>query len=1028
MAFETSKQAMIFPLLRWIVVSCFFIFFSNTSLKAQPKFLQLQSYTTEQGLSDNQVTCAISDHHGFMWIGTKDGLNRFDGRQYYIFKTIDNDTNAISGNSISSIAVDNDSIIWIGTTTSGLSSYNHRTGLFKRYNKQNSELTSESINSLKFDKHKNVIWIALNNQGLCMMDLNNGELKEVENNRTFYSVCARDTIAYFGALGMSLRKYNEFDKNFKSSSYYANTINTIHAGSDGYLWCGAWDNAIHQFDLSPELIKSYYFDGSKKLDSSGDEILTIAEDDHQVLWLGTKLSGIRFLNLQNKSFHNDLKYSPSITSRINDIFKDSYNRMWICTNAGLYLYDPLLNQFEITHLPVKGESESCQVNGRIFTNERTEVIITACGLFYKLKNETTFRFASNIYENKELRLTSIIKSGNGTIIIGSNKTLFELRTHDMKLQPLTKIKKGTVFDFKSIFASNFNSLNAFRYRDDTLIMASVYGHFLMLIDPNSLHVAILLPDKSKKHTNPENLVRKIYTDSKNRIWLCGVSKGVQQVVLDEPNKFNEYFTEEGNIYFDGKWTQWSDSKQQPGVSNVYDMIENRHGSFWMTTQGSGLVLFQPENKNKLFTQFNTGINSLQGLALSENQLWIITSSGLLHYDTDLNRHKLYGWSTGLPQGLTGYFHEGEKGKLVAGFDRGYIEFHPDSIKPDQEKPNVHLTQMWIMDEPSDNFIRNKLNTAYNRNFLRFYISSNCFSNNDQVTYQYQLEGIDEKWRNNQHNPLITYTNLPPGEYRLTYKAINSNGLESSIGTYLIEIIPPFYKTWYFYTILVILIISSAWWFYKFRIRQLMNLHEVRNKIARDLHDDIGSTLGSIHWYSQIANIKIKSNQLNDISTIMEKIESGSQEIIDKTSDTVWAVKPENDRLEDLLYRMEAYAAALLGVANISFDIACEENLKQVRLRMETRKNLFLIFKEAIHNILKYSNCTEIFIKFSGTRKSFKMFITDNGIGFDADRVMPYNGNGVANMKKRAEEIGGVFSITSAPGSGTSIEVALKHNI
>ncbi len=325
-------------------------------------------------------------------------------------------------------------------------------------------------------------------------------------------------------------------------------------------------------------------------------------------------------------------------------------------------------------------------------------------------------------------------------------------------------------------------------------------------------------------------------------------------------------------------------------------------------------------------------------------------------------------------------------------------------------------------------IRNKLNTQYNRNFLRFYISSNCFSNNDQVTYHYQLEGIDEKWRNNHHNPLITYTNLPPGEYRLLYKAINSNGLESSTGSYLIEIIPPFYRTWYFYTLLAILIISSVRWFYKFRIRQIMKIQEVRNKIARDLHDDIGSTLGSIHWYSQIANTKIKSNQLNDISTIMEKIESGSQEIIDKTSDTVWAVKPENDRLEDLLYRMEAYAAAMLGVANISFDITCEESLKQVRLRMETRKNLFLIFKEAIHNIIKYSKCSEIFIKFTGTRKSFKMAIVDNGNGFDADRVKPYNGNGVANMRKRAEEIGGAFNITSAPGSGTIIEVVLKHSM
>ncbi len=999
-----------------------------SSSNAQQKFLQLQTYTTEQGLSDNQVTCAISDPFGYMWIGTKDGLNRFDGHKFYIFRKNDTDSNSLSGNSISSLAIDNDSIVWIGTTSSGICSYNHRTGQFTRYNKQNSLLISESINALKYDAYRNVLWIAINNEGLCLIDLSTRQLKVVENKRTFYSVGTKDSSTYFGSLGNSLRIYQDVGKKVLTRSYYANTINTICTGSDGNLWCGAWDNAVHQFNSKAELQQSYLFDGNKKLDSSGDEILTIAEDDHTTLWLGTKFSGLRLFNLKTKKINEDIECSPAITSRINFIFKDSYNRMWVCANAGLYLYDPLLNQFEITHLPIKGRSESCQVNGRIFTDKGTEVVITACGLYFKLKNESTFRFSSNIYENKELRLTSIIKLFNGKIIIGSNKTLFELETKEMKLHPLTKIKKGTTFNFESIFASNFNSLSTCNHLGDTLILASVYGHLLMLIDPNFLQVAILLPDTAKNITFLENLVRKIVTDSKNRIWLCGVSKGIQQVVLEEPNKFRQYFNDDDNGFFDGKWIQWSDNKREDNAANIYDMLENPDGSFWVSTQGSGLILFTPENKDKIFKRIDIGVNSMQGLALSKNQLWAITSSGLLQFDTDLNRYKLYGWSNGLPQGLTGYFYQGENGKLVVGFDRGYIEFHPDSIKPDREKPKVHLTQIWVMDEPSDNFIQNKLITEYNRNFLRFYISANCFTNNDQVTYHYQLEGIDEKWRNNQHDPLITYTNLPSGEYRLLYKATNSNGLESSVGSYLIEIIPPFYKTWYFYLLITTLIISSAWWFYKFRINQLMKLQEVRNKIARDLHDDIGSTLGSIHWYSQIANTKIKSNQLNDISSIMERIESGSQEIIDKTNDTVWAVKPDNDRLEALLYRMEAYAASLLGVANISFDIYCEENLKQMRLQMETRKNLFLIFKEVIHNILKYSNCSKIFIKFDGSRKSFKMTIIDNGDGFDANLVKPYNGNGVMNMQKRAEEIGGVFCIASQPGSGTSISVLLKYNL
>ena len=212
--------------------------------------------------------------------------------------------------------------------------------------------------------------------------------------------------------------------------------------------------------------------------------------------------------------------------------------------------------------------------------------------------------------------------------------------------------------------------------------------------------------------------------------------------------------------------------------------------------------------------------------------------------------------------------------------------------------------------------------------------------------------------------------------------------------------------------------------YKYRIRQILKLQEVRNKIARDLHDDIGSTLGSINLYSQVANVKLSSNKQEDIKHILEKIENSSREIIDKTGDAVWSVNPANDLVKDLVLRMEGYAATLLGTAEIQFNIYCDEKLLDTKLKMEQRKNIFLIYKEAIHNIIKYAEATEVNISLKKSVNKLQLIIVDNGKGFDVNENRAYNGNGLKNMKARADEINGKINIDSKVNSGTTIEILI----
>ncbi|MBK9636871.1 MAG: hypothetical protein IPO63_03310 [Bacteroidetes bacterium] len=509
-------------------------------------------------------------------------------------------------------------------------------------------------------------------------------------------------------------------------------------------------------------------------------------------------------------------------------------------------------------------------------------------------------------------------------------------------------------------------------------------------------------------------------------------QGITKVFIPDQIDFKKYKTNQPDIprinFTYKSWAKLNSENSSP-ITNVYDIVENKDSSFWITTQGSGLIKFFPDNKKNPFTSVATNYKSLQGIIKTdENNLWITSSNGLINYNIKNNRYKLYDKSNGITENIGGYFFSSNSFTnnyiVSAGFDGGFISFNPKNILEDTEIPSVKITRLWVLDSPSDSLLYSPIKLMHNQNFLKFYLSANCFTNNEQTSYQYFLEGIDEKWRDNQTNPLITYTNLPPGNFTLKIKAINSNGLESDPISYSILITPPFYKTNWFYFLMAVFVGSIIYFFYQYRIQQFLKLQEVRNKIARDLHDDIGSTLGSIHLYSQIAAKKIGENNHERTRLILERIEKSSGEIIEKTSDAVWVVKASNDTIENLFLRMEGYAASLFGEAGIQFTIECKKEILNTKLSMDQRKNLFLVYKEAIHNIIKYANCKLVNIQLTKHANQIKLKITDNGIGFNSDHIDPYNGNGLINMKARAEEMKGKFSLISLPGKGTIVEITI----
>jgi signal transduction histidine kinase len=210
-------------------------------------------------------------------------------------------------------------------------------------------------------------------------------------------------------------------------------------------------------------------------------------------------------------------------------------------------------------------------------------------------------------------------------------------------------------------------------------------------------------------------------------------------------------------------------------------------------------------------------------------------------------------------------------------------------------------------------------------------------------------------------------------------------------------------------------ILSFFIYRNYRNRQRLKLQTLRNKIARDLHDDVGSTLSSISIFSEMAK-----QQSKEVIPMLDTIGESSRKMLDAMADIVWTIEPENDQFEKIILRMKNFAYELLGAKKIDFEFEADDEVAKMKLPMEVRKNLYLIFKEATNNMVKYSTANKAMFAIKGEKNNLIMTIHDDGKGFDVNKST--EGNGLKNMKKRATEIGADLLIDSHPGNGTTIQL------
>ncbi len=550
------------------------------------------------------------------------------------------------------------------------------------------------------------------------------------------------------------------------------------------------------------------------------------------------------------------------------------------------------------------------------------------------------------------------KTDNGDIVVCSNGRLFNLIKDKIpRLEEIT-----TTFTVKNI-AQNGN---------DLLLGLDSYG-FNILRDGK-----IIIPDIIKSKRFERSSFQAFFTDKKNSIW-AATDIGLLQL---------------SNNY---EFLHLYDIKNGLPDNFVYGILVDAEGDLWLSTN-KGLSLFHPTTgKFRNFT-LDDGIQSFE-----------------------FN---------------TGAFYKSKDGEMFFGGVNGFNYFNPQTISYNKNVPQLALTDFKVFDDEIklDTAIgfKKKLILSHDKNTISFEFAGMEFSNPERNQYASKLEGLEYEWYYSGNRRFVKYDRLKPGTYHLWLKASNNDGEWSKpVQMITIIILSPYWATWWFITLVIVVLVAltilGIRYFIGRKLKKRLQalerrneIEKIRNRISRDIHDDIGAGLTKISMMSQMARLDVTENK--NIDDKLNTLSSSARDLSERLQEIVWAMNPRHDDLNSLLAFLRAYASDFFENSNVKLSFHFPDNIPALPLNPDMRRNLFLCFKEALNNIAKYANASEIFIEADIKTNTFHLMIKDNGKGFDANKNK-LTGNGLANMQKRMEEINGQFSIKSKPGTGTEINIS-----
>jgi ligand-binding sensor domain-containing protein len=556
---------------------------------------------------------------------------------------------------------------------------------------------------------------------------------------------------------------------------------------------------------------------------------------------------------------------------------------------------------------------------------------------------------------------------------------------------------------------------------------------------------------------PDVQVHAVFEDSSGGIWAAAQSGRGDRLLRWDPrqkaitwfddgpprDQLVEAFAEDrsGNIWmgpsrgdlfrYDGhRFTRYTRSDGVPaGV--IGSLFVDHVGRLWMgSSRGLGM-LENPGATPILIRTYDTtnGLDSSNILCIAEDAMGRIyagTGRGVDRLDPATGRVKHFSSVDGSVHGKFFSALRDNSGNLWFATRQGLWRLTPPREEP-LVRPTVLITGLKIfgksypLSQAGEAHIRTP-DLDHTRNQLQIAFVGFSEGPEANLNYTYKLEGTGVNWKDPDSEHEANYAGLAPGRYRFLVKAVNSGGQSSEPPAEVdFAITPPFWWRWWFLTIAAMAVAGMVYAFHRYRVSRLVELERVRTRIATDLHDDVGASLSRVAILTEVVKREVGSHN-GDAGRMLTEIAETSRGLVDEMSDIVWSIDPRHGDLQSVVFRVREYGSAVLESQKIVWDFEAPARCENIKLSAEQRRHIFLIFKEALHNIARHACCSAVSAEIRIEDHHLTAEIRDDGHGFPAGECAA--GHGLQNMRARAAEMGGWCSIVSEPGRGTSVSLKI----
>lgn len=993
------------------------------SLHAQ-KLSAFRHYTFISDFPQNTVQAIYQDANGYIWVGTESGLNRYDGKRILNYKIGFNDNFTLSGKSINNITEDQDGNLWVGSDR-GLTLFSPDATPAKN---ERLQLIADKIN--KAEPGKNLE---------C--------LKILRNNKTVLGY--RPGISIYDPVSGTLLTKSQFPYNGTQVSPF---VVSISEDSKQHIVAITNKHGVYILDNELRILQHFpleLFTGTGDLSMHYGVLLP---DDQLMI---ASVSGLFKLDLQKNSSPEKIKDQqgfPISTMQFNCLAYDPDKKQVLAGSnaAGIFTFDT--NGILVDHLADNAQSKKLQSNNIFF------LLVDKHGLGYWVGNgkglikfffqEDQF-YSQAAYDNEgsPMRVYPIYTADNKNLLIGTEK---QLLNYD--------ISSGTFLQLPAADNKELRFNYIYQANEDLLLFCTKYGVYYsagikniqlkklsgrypelkftdslnilcalrisnteILFGARELNGGRLLRWNSEKKTLEkfEYIANDPETISNNTVNYLTLSPTGEIIVC----------TNNGICLFNNQTGRFK-RLLLPGKNGInypqVNAVLAEQDTWWIGTYGGGLNKFNYKTGKIEYITEKQGIANDDIYAIyrgAGDQLWMSTNRGLVQYNTRTGKIRNYDQADGLINNefnRTSSFKRGDT--LYFGGINGFSFFNYTSVQKNNLSPLAGIEKISLLQSGGEkSLFADSLFTIslrYYENTLKFYLSSPFYINPGKTIFLYRILPGQKDWISNGYNNELILTQVPPGNHTLEVKSQSSEGIESS-NTYrlFLRISPPWYATWWVKLLSILCISAILFAFYKMRVNQLRNENRIRNQLASDLHDDLGSTMNSVKVYASLAMMEKKPEKY------LPLIQESTQEAIIGIRDIIWVLDDSKDRVEHLLTRISNFATPLCEANDIRFIQDISDEVRAAKLGQEERRNLYMMLKEVVNNAIKYAGGQSINIRVALAKGKPVLELYDDGKGFDISNIK--EGNGLKNLQRRAAEIHYRLTIDTAQGNGTRIVLEKK---